>query len=221
VDISDFPEYINNADDIALKALEQYEAGDYYKAKDSASDALAEYNLLLIGAKAYLVRLEIYDRGFEAYDSENLKKADDIAGQALEDYDAGNKETAKTKASEVELRYNLILKNCWIRYASEREKSATNERKRAITNKVNIAVRESFREADVIYGQASDNYKAENYASAAILFTEAEARFAVAGRETEDKRQKAEDTIKMADKKIIASEETAIRVENYLDGGSR
>ncbi|MDR2729683.1 MAG: hypothetical protein LBB81_02155, partial [Treponema sp.] len=81
-------------------------------------------------------------------------------------------------------------------------------------NKVNIAVRESFRDADVVYFQAADDYKVEKYQNAAILFTEAEARFAVAGRETEEKRQRAADTIRMADEKITA-------VERSFEGGSR
>jgi len=221
VNIKDFPEYINVADNLALDALAKYEAGDFYKAKDSADSAMAEYDLLLAGAKAYNARLEIYERGFESYDADNLKQADDIADLALADYNDGKKADAKTKASDLELRYNLILKNSWVLYASDREKSATGERERAMANKVNIAMRESFREADAIYSQASDSYKAQNYPSAAILFTEAEARFAVAGRETEDKRQRAQDAIRLAENSITANEENAVRVEGLLDGGSR
>jgi hypothetical protein len=220
-DINNFPEYIGKVDDTALTALAQYEDGDYYGAKDSAAAAFAEYKILLAGAKVYSVRMEIADRGFEVYDSENLKNTDELALQALDEYNKGQKDTAVTKASEAELRYVLILKTCWVKYAAEREKSAASERKRAVDNKVNVAVRDLFRDADVIYTQASDDFKVENYPSAAILFTEAEARFAFAGRETEEKRMRAEDAIKMADEKIIISEENAIRVERFLDGGSR
>jgi len=65
-----FPDYLKNADDITLKALEQYEAEDYYGARDTAAKALGEYEILLTGASVYLARQEIIDRDFKKYDEE-------------------------------------------------------------------------------------------------------------------------------------------------------
>jgi len=215
------PEYLKNADNIALAARDQYEAKDYYKARDTAAEALNEYGTLLTGARVYLTRQEILNRGFRDYDPENFEKADDVAQTAMVEYEAGNKEAALANAEEALLRFNIVLTNGWTAYAAERRASAIAERERAIENKVNVAVRESFREADTVFNQAEDDFKTEVFDSAAVLFTEAEARFALAGQETEEKRRKAEEAIKLAEEKVEESSETASEAERIIEGGSR
>jgi len=215
------PEYLQNADNIALEALAQYEAEDYYKAKDTAAEALKEYETLLTGAKVYLTRQEIINRGFRDYDPENFDKAEEVAQTAMNEYEAGNKDNAVSNAEEALLRFNIVLKNGWTAYASEQRAAAIAERERAIENKANIAARESFREADNVFNQAEDDFKAEKFDSSAVEFTEAEARFVLAGQETDEKRRKAEETIKLAEEKIEESSETASEAERIIEGGSR
>ncbi|MDR0473664.1 MAG: hypothetical protein LBH43_08370 [Treponema sp.] len=215
-----FPDYLRKVDDMALAALDQYEAGDYYTAKDTAANALDEYEVLLIGAGTYLTREEIVERGFIKYDPENFDTADEMALWALEQFEAGNKKTAGDGAKEAGLRYNVILANSWIFYAADRQASASSERERALSNKVNIAVRDTFREAEASYYKAEVTLEDKKYESAAILFTEAEALFVVAGRDTEGKRRRAQDTIKLAEEMIEESDEAAIQAERLI-GGSR
>jgi hypothetical protein len=216
-----FPEYLQDADNIALAALDQYEAGDYYKARDTAAEALIEYQTLLVGAKVYTARQEIIDRGFLEYDQENFDKADEVVQGAIEKYEAGDKKAAVESAEEALLRYNIVLTNGWTSYASVRRASASAERELALTNKVNIAVRDGFRSADAVFNNAEENFKSEKFENAALLFTESEALFAVAGQETEEKRQRAIETIRMAEEKIEESVETASEAERIIEGGSR
>jgi len=217
----EFPQYLQKADRIALKALEQYEAEDYYTARDTAAAAMDEYETLLIGSKAFVTRREIIDRGFSSYDNENFIRADEIGDTAIEKYEAGDKKAAADHAEEALLRYNLVLTNAWTAYAAEKRDFANYERENAITNKVNIAVRDAFRNADEIFNQAEESYKAEKFENAAIKYVEAEALFVVAGQETEEKRQRAMETIKMAEEKIEESVETAAEAERIIEGGSR
>jgi len=216
-----FPEYLQAADRIALNALEQYEAKDYYKARDTAAAALNEYETLRVGAKVFLTRQEIINRGFAEFDQENFDKADEIAQGAIESYDAGDKKAAVEKAEEALLRYNLVLTNAWSAYADARRTSASTEREAALTDRVNIAVREAFREADAIFEHANESFKAGNYEESAVLFVEAEALFALARQETAEKRQRAEETIRRAEEKIEGSAEAAIEAERIIEGGSR
>ena len=215
------PNYLQEPDKIALEAQALYEAEDYYKARDTAVLALNEYESLQIGARVYRTRQEIIDREFVMYDQENFDNADEIAQSAVNAYEAGDKKTAAAQAEEALLRYNVILQNSWPSYAAVRRDNAASERETALSNKVNIAVRDIYRDADALYSQAEESYAAENFGEAAILFIDAEALFAVAIQETEEKRQKALQAIRAAEEKIEESVETAIEAERLIEGGSR
>jgi hypothetical protein len=216
-----FPKYLQDADDLALAALDQYEAKDYYASRDTAAKALGEYETLLIGGRIFLIRQEIIDRGFNEYDPENFSTADEVAEKALGEYDAGNREAALASAEEVLLRYNIVLENGWTAYAADRRALAVSEREAALTDRANIASRETFRGADALYNRAEENFADENFQDAAILYVDAEAMFVISRQETEEKRKRAEETIRLAEEKIEESGEAAIEAERLIEGGSR
>ena len=216
-----FPEYLKKADDIALTALDQYEAEDYYTARDTAAAAMDEYDTLLVAARVYLRRQEIIDRGFVVYDVENFDSADEVALAALDNFEAGNRGEAIEGAEEAMLRYNLLLTNGWVTYADDRRVFASFEREMALADKVNIASREAFREADAVFNQAEETFRERRYEGAAILFVDAEALFAIARYDTEIKRQRAVETIRIAEERIEESDEAAIEAERIIEGGSR
>jgi len=216
-----FPDYLQNADKIALEANEQYEAGKYYEAKDSAAKALNEYQTLMIGARVFLARQEIVDRGFWKYDSDNFDRADEITITAMNEYEAGNREAAVTNAQEALLRYNLVLTNGWTAYSADRRNSAVSERELALSERANIAARDSFRDADTTFNQAEAAFTSKDFQNAAILYTDAEALFVISRQETEEKRLRAVETIRLAEEKIEESNETAIEAERIIEGGSR
>jgi len=216
-----FPQYLKNADDLALAAQDKYNSGDYYGAKDAASNALNEYQTLLTGAKTYVTRQEIINRGFTNYDADNFIKADDTAKAAIDAYDAGDKKTAIANAEEALLRYNLVLSNGWTVYSSERKEAASKERELAIADKANIASRETFRKGEALLDDANGLYADGKYSDAALAFVDAEANYAIARKETEEKRKKAEEAIRIAGEKIGESNETAIEAEKIIEGGSK
>jgi len=208
-----YPEYLKNTDDIALRALDQYEAKDYYTSRDTAADALNEYEALLLAARVYLKRQEIIDRGFDVYDPENLYRTDEIALTAIDNYEEGNREAAVDNAEEAMLRYNLLLTNGWVTYADDRRSLAYSEREIALLNKVNIAVRDSYREANAVYNLAEEIFRARKYDEAAILFIDSEALFVIARNETEIKRQRAIEAIRTAREKIEENYKAVLEAE--------
>jgi hypothetical protein len=216
-----FPQYLKKADDMALAAQKQYEAEEYYEARDTVAAAMTEYELLQMGNRIFLTRQEVIDRGFTQFDAENFLKADEVAQVALEAYDAGDNETAVTNAEEAQLRYNLVLANGWTAYASLRKTAAVAERDHALTERANIASRDTFREADAIFNRAEENFAEENFSVAGLAFVEAEAMFAIARKETAERRVRAEETIKRAEEKIEESNEAAVEAERIIEGGSR
>ncbi len=216
-----FPEYLQSADEKALAALDQYEAGDYYKAKDTAAEALNEYETLNIGAKIFSTRQEIIDRGFTKYDSQNFDKADEVTQTAMNEYEAGNKASARTTAEEALLRYNVVLTNGWTAYTAERRASAVLERELALAEKVNIASRDSFRDADSIFNWAEESFVSKDFKTAAVFYTDSEALFSIARRNTAEKRQRAMDAIRMAEEKIEESNETAVEAGRIIEGVPR
>ncbi len=216
-----FPEFLKNADTITLQALDQYEAEDFYTAKDTAASALSEYQMLTVGGKANLARQQVIDRDFQEFDQENFGKAEEIAASALKMYEDGDKQGALENAQESLLRYNLVLSNGWVAYAGERRTTASSERELALAEKANIAARDTFREADTIYNQADSDFNNKKFDSAATLFVDSEARFAIAREETAGKREKAEQTIRQAEETIEASSETASDAERIIEGVSK
>jgi hypothetical protein len=114
-----FTKYLKNADNKALLALYQFEAGDYYNAGNTAADALNEYETLYIGAEILQIRQEIIERDFVKYDIDNFEKADEAALAVNNEYKAGNKETAIANAKDVLRRYNNVLANGLRTYAGE------------------------------------------------------------------------------------------------------
>jgi 1,2-phenylacetyl-CoA epoxidase PaaB subunit len=216
-----FPQYLKNADDLTLSAQEKYEAGDYYGAKDTAATALNEYQTLLSGAKVYLTRQEIINRGFTQYDADNFIKADEVAQTAIDSYDAGDKQTALANAEEALLRYNAVLSNGWTVYSTERRTAASKERELALADKANIASRETFRKGEALNDEARELFEAGNYSDAALVFVDAEANYAISRKETEEKRIRAIEAMKTAEEKIEESSEAAVGAEKIIEGGSR
>jgi len=216
-----FPQYLKNADDLALSAKDKYDNGDYYGAKDAADAALREYQTLLTGANVYLTRQQVIDRNFTQYDPDNFLKADEISQKAIDAYNSGDKEAAFNNAEEALLRYNLVLSTGWTAYASERKDAAEKERQAAVADRANIASKETFRKGETLFDNANDSYKQESYSDAALAFVEAEAVFAVSRKETEEKRIKAEEAIRIAEEKIEESGGSALEAEKLIEGGSK
>jgi len=216
-----FPQYLKKPDDLALAAKAKYDSGDYSGAKESADAAMTEYGTLLTGAKVYLTRQEIINRGFTQYDSENFLKADEIAQKAIVAYNESDRDAATVNAEEALLRYNIVLANGWTKYAAERKEAADKERQLAIVDRANIASKDTFRKGDASLEIANESYDAEVYADAALAFIEAEAIFSVSRKETEEKRIRAEEAIRVAEEKIEESSGSALEAEKLIEGGSK
>ena len=105
------PGYLKNSDKTALAALKQYEEQDYYNARDTAAIALDEYETLLIGAKVFLARNKIENRSPVIGNSDNLKKGDELARKARNEYETGNNKAAVVYAEEALLYYDILLAN--------------------------------------------------------------------------------------------------------------
>jgi len=216
-----FPQYLENADNMALAAHDQYQAGDYYNARETAASALNEYETLHGGAKVYLTRQEVIDRGFTQYDADNFLKADDVAQGAIEAFDANDREKALASMEEAQLRYNLVLSNGWTAYAADRKAAAAEERELAIAERASIASRDTFRGGDALYYEAEELLAAEKYPNAALKYIDSEAVFAISRKETEEKRLRAEEAIRIAEEKIEESSGSATEAERIIEGGSK
>jgi hypothetical protein len=215
-----FPEPFSLADQSALTALGQYEAEEYYPARDSALQSIKMYQTLTSAYGAWLVRNEIEERGFEDYDPDNFDRAREILSDAMDAYGAGDYAAAQENADEALLRYNLVLSAGWGAYAELRSSFAGAERQAALDMKANIATRDLFSEADSNYRAAMNSYSSKNYEEASKQFIDSEALFITASISASDKRRNAAEAIREANEKIEESGETARQAEIVLEGGS-
>jgi hypothetical protein len=122
---------------------------------------------------------------------------------------------------EALLRYNIVLSNGWTSYAGERRDLVVSEREIALSERANIASRETFHEAEAVLAQAEEASAAGDFHEAAILFTNAEAIFAIARQDTEERRQRAIQALRIAEERIEESSETAMEAERLIEGGIR
>jgi hypothetical protein len=215
-----FPEYLRAADEAALAALNQYEKEDYYAARDTAAGALEKYQTLKLAADALLARQEIVDRNFAGQDAANFSQADEAISAAAIAYNEGNTASARTGAEDALDRYNQVLNAGWAAYAADMGEAARKARQAALELKANVAVRDTFNEAEEQYKQAAIALNARQYRDAAVSYTGSEARFVVAGEAAAEKRRIAEQAITEAEQKIEASEEAVKQAELVIQGGS-
>jgi hypothetical protein len=213
--------YFRPADDTALEAAAQYEAKDYYTARDSAYRARDMYGVLKTGAEAYTVRQEIANRDLVKYDPQNIGVADELAVSGMADYEAGDIKAAQDKADEALVRYNLALRKGKESFAAEKGAAATAERQKALNLKANVAVRQDFETATSIYNRAVNSYRGQNFDAAASLYEESRSMYEVVSQVAEEKRRIAEEALRSAEEKMTESDTTAKNAELILEGGAR
>jgi hypothetical protein len=216
-----FPEIFTLADKTALSALAQYEAQDYYTARDSATEALLMYQAMTSAHHAWLAQWEIKEREFELYDIDNFNHAGEILNDAMAAYQEGNYSQSQENANEALIRYNLVLSVGWAAYAEIRFSLAEAERQAALDIKANIAARDLFSEADSTYKTSVISYDSQKYEEAAKQFINAETLFIAASMSTSTKRHSAAEIIRHAYEKIEKSNETALQAEIIMKGRSK
>jgi hypothetical protein len=212
-------EYLEQADDKALEARAYYESRDYYPAGDSAETALAMYRVINTGLNAYKTRIAVMDRGFYDYDPQTMDQADQTGLEALGDYNAGNIPSSADKTEEALLKYTLVLKKGIALFAAENAAAAERARQEALNQKANVAVRQDFDAANVVYQNAAAAYRKEQYEEATPLYMDAAERFEDLIEVVAEKRQRAADALQEAELKMLESDGTARQAELIIEGG--
>ena len=199
-----FPELFAPADRAALVALDKYEAGEYRAARDSAATAYVMFRVLETAFGAWQTRGEIFRRQFIDYAQDNFDRAEEILGEAIYVYLAGDFPLALENAIEAQARYSLVLSAGWAALAENRSSLARTERIAAVEARanVNIAAREVFGRADSLYDMAVDSMQGEYFREAAEQFADAVALYAYARVSTLERRRAAAEAIKEANRLI-------------------
>ena len=214
------PDYLERADNIADLALQSWDAGDYIRAEELIRQAEEMYAALNIGITAYNMREEIDSMGFQRFDINNFVMADDALFNAGENFLDGNYVYARTRAEDAARRYAQVQQTAWRLYAAERNNAAEAQRAIAIQNRANVAVREEFNAAQLLYSRGATVQGEARYREAVSLFIESEAQFADVARIALERRQAAEEALIQANQRMAESDETARNVEAILRGGT-
>ena len=214
------PAYLERADALGETAIEKYLSGDYAGAIDDALVAHTMYDAIGAGLEAYSIREEISYRSYVPYDYENLEVADDSLYSAMDDFDAGDYASAKDKASEAILRYDLALRKSWASFALEKSTGATTERQRALASRANVAVRDEFNIAQALYVRANSALLAQRYEEASSLFIDCQTQFLLAAFHAREKQREAEEALRTANQRMAESDAAARAAEIILEGGA-
>jgi hypothetical protein len=214
------PDYLVVADRVAVDAENRYAAEDYYKADETAHEALDRYRSLTTGAEGFHVREEIIRRDFAGFDADNFDRADGVLRAAAGAYETGVLADAVTGAEDSKLRYTQVLKNGWAAYAAQLQALARRERQNALDAKANVAVKDEFTAVERTYNQAETSFRAAGYEDAVGLYIRSEAGYAAVAQTAREKRRIAEAAIQAAEKKLAESESVARNAEAMLEGGA-
>jgi hypothetical protein len=223
------PARLEAADKLIDQALEFYEAGEtanagaenYYAAAEAAFGALARYHTLSTGAHAYRLREEIEERGFTQYDTGNYELADESMVSGIAAYDSGDVKAANDNAEEAFLRYTLVMNQGWLSFAGDLRASAEAARRKALSAKANVAVKQEFSNADGVYTRGNVAYNTQDYAGSSEYFSQVIPLFLSAAENAEAKRAVAEEAISTAETRVSKSEKTAQEAEIVLQGGTK
>jgi hypothetical protein len=200
------PDVLLYTDNLALDALEKWDAKDYDGARLGAAQALVMYSALKAARNAYDVREKIADRAEEMFPN-SLLQADNVALDAIDKWEAkdyyGAKDTAIT---------------AWMMYLNV---GASTERQTALNFKADTAARQDFNAAEAIYNRANAAYRGQRYEEAAPLYEECLPIFRMAAQLALEKRLAAEEALRKADQKAAESDEAAKNAEAILQGGVR
>jgi tetratricopeptide (TPR) repeat protein len=212
------PEELSGADGKLADAYSCVERQDYYVASNLASQALTMYRALEIGALGFRVRKEIVDLGFTAYDPETFGDAERMSEMALEHYRAGNYKPAQETLKKAFLSYNQVLRTGWESFAAEKGREALSERDAALALKADVAMRDAYNNAVVVYQKAQNAFRERRFEDAIGLYIRCGGLFANAGKSATQKRQDAESAISSAAQKIAESEIFVKNAEQILEG---
>ena len=213
------PDLLFDADTTVVRAFDEYEAKDYYKAKDSAFEALSMYQVLRSGLEAYALREVIMKRNLESYDPESIELADKTILAAISDYSARDIPGAKEKVDAAALRYNMVLNSAFESYAAGKGAEAAEVRQRALDVRANVAVRNEFNSAQEVYTRANAALKDQKYGEAALGYEDSIRRFTSAIENTLAKKTVAEEALEKANQVLAESDEIARNAEIILEGG--
>jgi hypothetical protein len=216
-----FPEYLLKADMMVVNALDLYDGGDYYAARDTASGALLTYQTLKAGAGAYRARERIAVRNFDRRYPSLFANAEDAGRLALAGWEADNIAGARAGAEEAERLYRLVLRAGFTETVGEIRETASSRRQRALDLKADIASRTEYNRAANLYNRGEASYQNEDFEEAAELFAESDSAFSAAADSAEEKRRIAEEAIRLAEERMIESDETAKNAELILEGGEQ
>ena len=215
------PDLIEEADAVGFDALNEYEAGKFDAARDTAGRANTMYSLLKSGMLAYKVREEVFGMGFERYDAAHLAGADEALDYAAGDYTRKNFPAAREEVDQAMLFYGLALKTGWETYSEDMAARATRDRQIALDLKANVAVRDEFNTAQDLYNRAGAARREQRHSDAARLYSESASMFEVINEVAREKRRIAEEALIMANQRMSESDETARNAERILEGGTR
>jgi len=213
-----YPEYLKNADQKALAALDQYESQDYYAARDTATQALKEYETMLLGAKTYQKREELVGTGLNNYFQEHLDRADALAFTAADQYEAGNVSAASQTAENAFNEYDTLLTGAHI-YLIRQSITDLGLEKHS---------QDSFNAADEFFRKGIAEYNAGDRTAAIKSAEEARNRYNVVLSEgmvfyAADKRTAAsnERQLAIAERADIASREYFREADSHLAEAER
>jgi len=198
------PDYLSQADNIALDAIDKWDAEDYSGAGLDAAEALAMYSALKAAGDAYEVREKIAESAEELF-PDYLSQADNIALDAIDKWDSKDYSGARNDA-----------RTAWIMYLNV---GSAAERQTALNLKADTAVRQEFNSAEAIYNRANAAFRGQRYEDAAPLYEECWIIFRMASQLALEKRQAADEALIRADQKAAESDEAARNAEAILQGG--
>jgi len=214
------PDRFALVDELADSSRQHLENGNYAASIAAGREAVERYEILQILAEAREIQRQADEHDFFTRDPDTYIQAAEAGNYAVDFFDDGDLEESRRHADEALEYFNLVYNNGWQTSAEDRALVASDWRDAATEVRANVAVRTEFAAAEQVYNNAQTAMQAHQYARAAELFEQSGMLFMTAHDNTIERRNRAEEAMRLAEERLAESEERAQYVHELLEGGN-
>ena len=213
------PERFGAGDDAFKSAADLVDASKAEEAIPGFEQALLYYELAWKRAVASDLKKGIEDKDYAKWDSGNYQLADNKY-QAEDGYwasgNAADRASGVDALDEAILRFNLVVQKGRETAVATVKAKTDASKQRSEDIKANVAVKDMYDSAQVLYGEGSSQLAAKDYEAAADSYDRAGAGFDQAYQAAAEKRATAEAAMKAADEATTESQRKAKEAEPLL-----
>ena len=213
------PDRFALVDELADSSRQHLENGNYAASIIEGREALERYEILQTLGEAREIQRQADEQDFFTRDPDTYIQAAEAGNYAVDFFDEGNLAESQKHADEALAYFMVVYNNGWQSIAEDKADVANDWRDAATEIRANVAVQAEFAAAEQTYNNAQTAMQDQEYVRASELYEQSGMLFMLAHDNTVERRNIAEEALRVAEERLLESEERAQYVHELLEGG--